>query len=284
MPRASINGVNLYYEVQGEGYPLFLVQGFGGGGKGWRLQVRAFRKHFRTVVFDSRGIDKSEKPREPYTIKDLADDITGLMDHLGMERAHILGMSFGSIVAQEFAISHADRVNRLVLACASYGEDDPNEVHPEIVSVFGGAKGPEVFDPASVDFEHANSVVINMAFNKRFYRMLFGPVSKWYVKTRGIEGHRAQIQAVAGHKTLDRLHLIASPTLVLTGTEDKIIPPKNSEIIASHIPNARLVKIEGGSHALSIEHRKEFNAEVLRFLLETDHEIAQASATTQRHG
>ncbi len=268
MPRGTINGVSLYYEVHGEGYPFFLVQGFGGGGRGWRPQVRAFRKHFKTVVFDSRGIDRSEKPCQPYSIEDLSNDVAGLMDHLGIEHAHVLGMSFGSIVVQEFAISHPERVDRLVLACASYGEDDPSEVHPEIVNAFGGGGGTEDFDPATVDFAEANSVVIGLAFNKRFYRMLFGPMSKWYVRTHGVDGHRAQIEAVVGHKTLDRLHLISSPTLVITGTDDRIIPPKNSKAIAGRIPNARLVKIEGGSHALNIEHRKPFNYEILRFLLE----------------
>ncbi len=281
MPRANVNGVNLYYEVQGEGYLLVLIQGFGGGSRGWHFQVRTFRKHFKVMAFDARGIDKSKKSPEPYAIKDLADDIASLMDHLGMERAHILGMSFGSIVAQEFAISHPDRVDRLVLVCATYGDDDPNEVHPEIVSAFGGGRGLEDFDVTSVDLGKANSVIVNMAFNKRFYRMVLGPMSRWYVKTHGIEGHKGQLEAMAGYKTLDRLHLITSPTLVMTGTEDKIIPPRNSEIIASHIPNARLVKIEGGSHALNIEHRKEFNAEVLRFLLESEAEPIHAGATTQ---
>ena len=84
MPKALINGINLYYEVHGKGEPLVLIQGFAGGAQAWGLQINAFRKHFRVVVLDNRGIGRTGRSNEHYTIKTMADDVIGLMDHLGI--------------------------------------------------------------------------------------------------------------------------------------------------------------------------------------------------------
>src|SRR4030042_1123751 len=105
MPKANVNGANIYYEVHGRGEPLVMIMGLGGGCKGWYFQTRALKKHYRVIVFDNRGIGKSAKATEPYTIGNMAADVLGLMDHLGIDKAHVLGMSLGSLVAQESAIA-----------------------------------------------------------------------------------------------------------------------------------------------------------------------------------
>ena len=96
--------------------------------------------------------------------------------------------------------------------------------------------------------------------------MLLLPLSKVYMKFVGFKGVLGQLEAVVGYSTLDRLHQIEAPTLVITGTEDRIISPHSSEVIASRIPNAKLVKLEGGSHTFLVEMRGRFNREVLDFL------------------
>jgi len=266
MPGANVNGTNIYYEVHGQGEPLVMIMGFGGGCRGWYFQVRTFKKHYKVIIFDNRGIGKSDKATEPYTIRTMASDTLGLMNNLGIEKAHVMGMSLGSLVAQEIAIEHAERVDKLILACASIGETEEDDMHERMVKAFKVKEGPDGVDLRSVNFEEAMDTVIALSFNKRLYRMLLTPLSKVYVKMVGVDGHFRQIEAVMGYNTLDRLHRVTAPTLVLTGTEDKIIPPKYSEQIASRIPNARLVKVEGGSHALNIEMRSRFNKEVLDFL------------------
>ena len=266
MPGANVNGTNIYYEVHGQGEPLVMIMGFGGGCRGWYFQMRVFKKHYRVIIFDNRGIGKSDKAMESYTIRTMASDTLGLMDNLGIEKAHVLGMSLGSLVAQEIAIEHPERVMKLILACASIGETEEDDMNERMVKAFKVKEGPDGVDLRSVNFEEAMDTVVALSFNKRLYRMLLTPMSKVYVKMVGVEGHFRQIEAVMGYNTLDRLHRIKAPTMVLTGTEDKIIPPKYSEQIASLIPHARLVKVEGGSHALNIEMRSRFNKEVLEFL------------------
>ena len=266
MPKARVNGVNLYYKVDGQGEPLVLIQGFGGGHEGWFFQTRAFKKHYQVITFDNRGIGKTDKSPTPYTIRTMAEDTIGLMDHLDINEAHILGMSLGGMVAQEVATGFRDRVKKLVLACTSPGEGEISDVHPEMLRAIGVKEGSTEPDLKSVDFYELMSTIVSLAFNKRLYRMLLVPLSKFYMKRVGVEGCIQQMEAVVGHSTVDRLHLIEAPTLVITGTEDKIVSPRSSEEIASRIPNARLVEIEGGSHAFNMEMRGRFNKEVLDFL------------------
>jgi 3-oxoadipate enol-lactonase len=266
MPKAQVNGIGMYYQVYGEGEPLVMIQGDGGSHNGWFFQTRTFRRHFQVVVFDNRGIGRTDKSAGPYTIETMAVDTLGLMDHLGIERAHILGVSLGGIVAQDIAIHHPERVKKLVLACTTTGEAEDADVHPEMLRVLGVAEGSTEVDFESVDFTNTMNAVISLAFNRRFYRMFLAPLSAFYLKQAGVEGHRQQMEAVVGYSTAAELHRVQAPTMVITGTGDRIVSPRSSEVIASRLPGARLVKIEGGSHAFNIEMRGRFNKEVLDFL------------------
>ena len=268
MPRARVNDIDLYYQVHGQGHPLLLIQGFGGGHEGWFFQTRAFKKHYQVIVFDNRGIGRTDRSPAPYTIKTMADDAIGLLNHLGIDSAHVLGMSLGGMVAQEVAISYPERVRKLVLVCTSPGEGEITDIDPEMLKAIGIKEGSSQPDLRSVDFHKTVSAIVSLAFNKRLYRMVLVPLSKYHLKRVGVEGHLEQMEAVVGHSTLDRLHLIEAPTLVITGTEDRIVLPRSSEEIASRIPNARLVKVEGGSHAFFMEMRGRFNREILDFLRE----------------
>ena len=266
MPKANLNGINIYYESHGQGEPLVLIQGLGGGHASWFLQTRAFKKHYRVITFDNRGIGKTDKSSDPYTIKTMADDTIGLMDYLGVDKAHILGASLGGMVAQEVAIGYPQRVIKLVLVCTSAGGREITDIHPEMLKAIGIKEGSTEADLISVDFVKLMSAIISVAFNRRLYRMLLLPISKVHMKLGGVGGHLEQMEAVAGHSIVNRLHLIEAPTLVITGTEDKIMSPHSSEVIASQIPNAKLVKVEDGSHAFFLEMRGRFNKEVLGFL------------------
>ena len=266
MPKANINGINLFYKVQGQGEPLVMIQGYSGGHEGWFFQTRVFKKYYKAITFDPRGIGKSDKPSESYTVSKMADDVIGLMDHLNIDKAHVLGISLGGIVAQELAINYPQRLLKLVLASTMTGEEFTGDVHPKLLRTMGIEVGATELDTESVDFFKATTTIITLSFNKKLYRMLCLPMAKLQMKRVGVEGYRRQIEAVSGHSTLDRLHLIQAPTLVITGTEDKLISPRSSETIASRIPKAKLVMIEGGPHAILIEMRGRFNQEILDFL------------------
>ena len=115
MPTINVNGLNMYYEEHGQGEPLLMIQGLSAHSLHWLMQTPVMAQHFRTIVFDNRGAGRTEAPEGPYTIRQMADDTAGLMDALQVERAHVVGISMGGIIAQELAINYPQKVNKLVL-------------------------------------------------------------------------------------------------------------------------------------------------------------------------
>jgi pimeloyl-ACP methyl ester carboxylesterase len=240
----------------------------------WMFQLPAFAPHYRTIVFDNRGVGRSAKPPGPYTIHQMADDAAGLLDVLDVGRAHVVGVSMGGMIAQELALRHPKRVRGLVLACTFPEPDAEIERQREFsIAQFGGtvsAAGELKIDVAALDpmlfFQHLLPRVFNQSFIDRELPkllQLFGGALQYGFSMEAILG---QVEAVMGHRATARLHEIAAPTLVITGDADLLIPPGNSDILARDIPNARLVKVPGGSHGFNFETPDLFNREVVDFL------------------
>jgi len=257
MPLAKLNGVNINYHVEGQGEPLVMIMGFSGRRSGWIRQIPFFRKHYRVITLDNRGVGNSDKPPGPYSTRMMADDTLGLMDLLGIEKAHILGVSMGGMIAQELAINCPQRVMKLVLACTYARQDEMSGDTLEHRKFLRLTPKQQV------------SAIVSQAFGKPFYRFIFGLLARVQINLVGSSstvGIAGQSEACRTHNTLDRLSLITAPTLVIVGTADRVINPVSSELIAGRIPNAKLVRIEGGSHCFSFEMKNEFNREVLNFL------------------
>ncbi|UCC60763.1 MAG: alpha/beta fold hydrolase [Dehalococcoidia bacterium] len=260
MPRAYVNGINIYYNIEGQGEPLVLIMGYSGGLIGWVFQRRAFGKHNRIITLDNRGVGKTDKPGGAYSMKMMADDTVGLMDHLGIEKAHICGMSMGGMIAQEIAINYPERVGKLVLGCTAARRTD------SLGAILGLGEGYTDDDIRALPIMKFVNSLYSYGFNKCLYRIFMVPMAKVYARFSSPIGLTVQLEAVLAHNTLDRLHMIGAPTLVITGTEDRLVPPSSSEALANGIPNARLVRIEGGSHSFFIEMRGRANREILDFL------------------
>jgi pimeloyl-ACP methyl ester carboxylesterase len=263
MPLARLNGIHISYEVAGQGEPLVMIMGFTAGRIGWIPQRRFFRKHYRVITFDNRGAGKSDKPPGPYSTRMMADDTVKLMDVLGVEKAHIMGLSMGGMIAQELAINYPQRVMKLILA-ATYARQDETS---------GDTLEQAKF--LQLTPEKKTRAMIGLAFNRPFFRFTIGllaTIQTWFKGASGNAGIAGQSEACMKHDTLDRLSSITAPTLVIAGTGDRIIKPVSSEVIAGRIPNAKLVKVEGASHYLSFEMRNVFNREVLSFLKGNTHQ------------
>jgi len=250
MPIATANGIDVSYRVEGEGEPLVLIMGFSAEGDSWAFQRKV----------DNRGVGKSSKPAGAYTIMGMADDAVGLMDHLGIHKAHILGVSMGGLIAQEIAINHPERVMKLILA-ATYACRD---------NMLSGPTA-EMERGSGLSMKSSMGRLVGMASGSAFTGFLLGLLMRvrlTFAARSAVAGLLGQQAACRSHDTLSlsRLRLIQSPTLVMAGTRDRVIKPSSSEVLAREIPNARLVKFEGGSHMFSMEMHKRFNAEVLEFL------------------
>ena len=274
MPTTKSNGIEVYFEEQGDGEPLLLIMGLAGDSVAWLFQREAFAAKYRTIVFDNRGVGRTSKPDGPYTIAAMADDAVGVLDALDIPRAHVVGVSMGGMIAQELALRHPHRVRGLVLGCTYAKPDDGvTATFDDSLAFFGGTKGAN--GEIQVDLSNLDP----MAFIGRLLPLTFTPqfimteLPKLMQVFSGVMTHgfdlraiMAQVAATQGHDTVDRLGQISAPTLVLTGDSDMLIPPANSDVLAASIPGARLQKIAGGSHGFNFETPDAFNAAVLEFL------------------
>jgi pimeloyl-ACP methyl ester carboxylesterase len=263
MPIVKVNGININYNTDGQGEPLVMIMGFSADQRGWATQVGLFKKHYKVITFDNRGVGKSDKPAGPYTTKMMADDTIGLIDHLGIRKANFLGVSMGGLIAQEIAINYPQRVNKVVLVSTYPCQDNQsNGVTQEMVNVF------------QLPYHKWVENLINLAFDKPLNRFLFNFQIRVYSifigasnKASNKAGIIGQIEACRTHNTMEKLSSIQSPTLVITGAQDRVIKPSSSKTLAEQIPHARLFKIENGSHACYAEMKDIFNREVLSFLM-----------------
>jgi pimeloyl-ACP methyl ester carboxylesterase len=262
MPTVRVNEIELYYESHGRGEPLVLVPGFGTGLWIWYRQVADFASKFRTIVFDPRGVARSIAPDGPLDMRRLADDVAALLDALQVERAHVLGASFGGFVAQEFALAYPERTRALILCCTSYGGPRHCPPAPETLQAIASTKG--------LNTEERVRENLLLAFSPEFVARHPSEIER-VIRLRA-ENHvpesayLRQLQAAMAFDAEGRVAEIASPTLVITGDADVIVPRQNSSNLAAAIPGARLQVIEGGSHTFFIERPAEFNRAVVKFI------------------
>jgi pimeloyl-ACP methyl ester carboxylesterase len=266
MPLLKVRDTQLYYELHGEGEPLILIPGFGTGLWIWFKQVPGLAEHFRVITFDPRGIARSEGGDNFASMAMLAEDVKELLHTLDIERAHIVGASFGGFVAQEFALAYPQMTDALVLCCTSFGGAAHIPPTAETLLALASTKGlntaervrenlllafsPEYIEAAPKEIEHvielreANFVPEHVYLN--------------------------QLQAAVGFDASARVREINTRTLVITGDADIIVPMGNSRNLASRIPQAELRVISGGSHTFFIEKAEEFNQAVVEFIVKTN--------------
>ena len=230
MPTARVNDMQLYYEVHGEGEPLALIVGLGTDISEWDGIVRGLAQRYRVIAFDNRGAGRSDKPDQPYTIELMADDTEGLLRAIGIERAHILGVSLGGRIALALALRHPERINRLILVSTSARV----------------TKRPWWFGALSL----LSSAPI---FRSRYPQPRYA--------------FRRQRQASTLFDCTARLPEIHAPTLILHGKRDKTAPYALAEELHAGIAGSQLLPF-AGSHIFffSMRERQRFLDEVARFL------------------
>jgi pimeloyl-ACP methyl ester carboxylesterase len=257
MPKVKVNGIQIYYEVHGEGFPLIMIMGLGGNIDWWDPRmIQELSKKFKTVVFDNRGAGRTDVSDRRYTIRLFADDTAGLMDALGISRAHVLGISMGGMIGQELVLNYPKKVEKLVLCstnCGGTKSVPPSENVMGMLMADRSAVSQEEIARMTIplllteDFIKKNPDFVELAIQQA----LKAPISN--------EAFMRQLNAIMEFGTYDRLTQISVPTLILHGKQDILVPSRNGSILAEAIPNAKLVYLEKSAHALAEEMREVIN-------------------------
>lgn len=255
MPFARVRDVDVYYEVHGSGPRVIWISGTNGDLRQNPSRGRGpLERNFEVLMYDQRGLGRTSKPDLVYTMTDYADDAAALMDAVGWDRAHVLGVSFGGMVAQHLALRHPDRIDRLVLACTSSGG--------------AGGSSFDLLAIRSLPDDERIRTMLRVADSRNdpdadppVYAPWFDRLAPAMEKppiNAGDPDHETgslrQLEARAGHDTWDRLAEIDAPTFVVGGRFDRQAPPENLERLASAIPDARMELFDGG-HMFLIQDR-----------------------------
>ena len=255
MPHASVNGVRLYYEVEGEGETVVLLHAVGLDGTCWEAQAGAFAPRFRVLRVDLRGHGRSEVAPAPYSLAAFAEDVYALLRELRLAPAHVVGLSLGGMVAQVLALDHPEAVRSLVLADTV--STLPAEARPAMIERGEAAKrgGMAAIIDATLERWFTPGFMDSEVVARCRQRLLSDPVTGWAAAWRAISELDLE----------SRLPEIRVPTLVITGEADVAAPVARAQAMAALIPGARLEIVPGAPHMAPLERPDLFNAAVLRF-------------------
>lgn len=264
--RAS-DGIRLHYSVTGRtsGPPVVLIQGLGADKHLWNVQRMALASRFHTIALDNRGAGRSDKPYGVYSLEQMADDTAAVLDHAGVEAAHVVGASMGGAISQLMFLRHRERVRSLTLACTACRH------HPWRRELL--AEWAEVAQREGMGAMTAEAA--RWTIGPRSFRRL-SPAFGWLgplALSRPPHAFAAQVAAILSvHDDIkDRLAEVDVPTLVMVGNQDILTPRGDSEELAERIPTAELVVISGAAHGFMIEHGSTFNKYLLDFLGRAEH-------------
>ena len=265
MPKAQVNGIQLYYESTGEGFPLVLAHEFAGDFRSWEPQVRYFSRHYRVITYNARGYPPSDVPadEDAYSQEMAVEDLRGLLEHLGIELAHIGGLSMGGTLALNFGLTYPHMARSLIIAAAGSGSTN---VEGWRESVMEQSRGMEERGMASMlDYSRGQARVQLQRKDPRGYREFADQFLSHSglgsaLTFRGVQGKRPPVFALE-----EQMRALTIPTLIMLGDEDEpCIEP--SIFMKRCISTSGLVMFPQAGHAINLEDPDLFNRSVQDFL------------------
>ncbi len=262
-------GAKIYWDEAGEGDPLLLIMGLGYPSYSWHRSRPVLSSKYRTIALDNRGVGRSDAPPGPYSIAMMASDAAAVLDAAEAESAHIFGISMGGMIAQEFALQYPQRVRSLILGCTAAG--GPHAVRAE------GEAIQMLMSRARMTPEEAAQAAVPFIYDPATPRKLIEEDLEirrpWYVKR---EVYQSQLDGVLNFESYSRLSQINSPTLVIHGESDRLVPAGNGKLIAEAIPGAKLILLPQASHLFNTDQPEAAHRAILEFLADqngalTDH-------------
>jgi pimeloyl-ACP methyl ester carboxylesterase len=262
MPFARNGRVKLHWHSVGDGPAVLLIAGQGMTVDGWWATIPVLARSFRVIAFDHRDTGRSSPVRWLYSVAQMADDAVAVLDAAGEQRAHVYGISLGSLVAQEVALRHRNRVRALVLGASSAGGwaayKPSASSFAQTFLVRAGGMGAEEAEWAAIPYTYAERT-------RRFHPdRIRTDLTHRLSSPPGALGYLHQAAAVAAHDAYDRLNQVTAPTLVVHGEEDIFVPPANALVLAEKIPGAQLQLWPDAGHMYIIDEPRA-DQEIARF-------------------
>ncbi|MFX0048810.1 MAG: alpha/beta fold hydrolase [Candidatus Hermodarchaeota archaeon] len=274
MSFAIVHDIKISYRIYGNGFPVIFIHGYGAKKEIWKPQVAEISKRFKVITFDLRGTGESDRPNIPYTMKIMAEDVNGLTEFLNIEKAHIIGRSFGGMIAQNYTLLYPEKVANLILIATNYGGTDKQWVE---IAKNGRLEEVETLkhDPLKA-FKQKSKWLFHIKFRKE---MEANPTRKFYnifsmedlIKESTINPSEPkdiinQAEAMKTHYTLEKLGEIKNKTLLIAASHDRQTPVSVMMEMSNRIPNSELKIINEAGHFMTLSRASEVNKIILEFL------------------
>jgi pimeloyl-ACP methyl ester carboxylesterase len=266
--KIQVGDIDIAYKVFGQGDPILLISGAISVMDQWDPTIlRDLSSNHTVIIFNNRGVGNTTAGTQPFSIIQFANDTVGLLDALKIQKADVLGFSMGTFIAQELALLHPEKVNRLILVAASCGGQENIPQSPDVVKIYS-----DFVYGRSQDIGKFLSVIFPLSWIQSHPNNLAPPQSTEIVPTDTSQQHHEILQdwlATNWTGVCNQLSQVTIPTLVVTGTEDVTVPPANDLIIAQKIPGAWLVQFKEAGHGLMLQYPDKVSTVIETFLTTT---------------
>ncbi len=264
MPTIDIGDAEIYYETHGSGTPLLLVSGLGGVGSYWTPNIRALAEQYQVVIHDHRGTGQSSRSRIRYSVDQMTADLVALMDHLKLDKAHLVGHSTGGAIGQTLAVIQPDRLKSMVIY-ASWTKNDPFFARAfEARRTLLTASGPAAYVRSAPIFLYPDWWINeNLALLEEREKITIPACPPADIVA-------SRIDAILDFDRTADLPAITVPSMILCAKDDILTPPYFSRELARLIPGSELVMLDRGGHCASEVDAPAFNAAVLDFIARHD--------------
>ncbi|RPH86976.1 MAG: alpha/beta fold hydrolase [Deltaproteobacteria bacterium] len=263
MPHSTVNGIKIYYEEQGKGEPLILINGLAFSMDLWFAQIRELSKDFRVIALDNRGIGRSDQPDEEYSIAMMASDAVGLLQSLGIAKAHVVGLSMGGFISQEIALSYPEVVNRLILVATGMGGARSLALGKPFWQKADAAIAGK---PPEQVYRTDLTLMTAPGFAERHSDIIDQAVVLRMENPQPLRAFRRQFAACSAFDNNHRAQNISQPTMIILGKDDPIFPIPLADDFRQKLPKAQIIIYENCGHAIHLEKADQLSIDIREFL------------------
>ncbi|MSQ88570.1 MAG: alpha/beta hydrolase [Betaproteobacteria bacterium] len=265
------DSTRLYYEEAGSGTPVIFIHEFAGDHRSWEPQLRFFARYFRCIAYDARGFPPSDIPEDGarYSQAQARDDAIAVLDHLKLDRAHVVGLSMGGFAALHLGIAYPQRARSLVIAGCGYGAEPDKKAKFQAECDAAAASFESNWSESAKKYALGPTRVQFQNKDPRGWAEFASQLQEHSSKGQALTMRGVQMQRPSLYELTDAMKKIDVPTLIITGDEDDpCLEP--ALLMKRHIPAAGLVVLPWSGHTINIEEPEAFNRALLEFFLRVD--------------